>query len=88
MTDYTPGFELEDYFLRLQGDTPRGDEFFFVLEGKLLLEVENDSVREHIELSRFQGYTVPMGIMHKTSASEKTVMLMIEKKTVQPTGDN
>jgi mannose-6-phosphate isomerase-like protein (cupin superfamily) len=60
------------------------DEFFFVLQGKLFLELENET----IELSPMQGYTVPKGIKHRTRATEKTVMLMIEKQTVSPVGVN
>lgn len=59
------------------------DEFFFVVEGKLLLDLENET----LELSPGQGYTVPMKILHRTRAKEKTVMLMVEKSTVNPKGD-
>lgn len=59
------------------------DEFFFVLQGKLLLDLENET----LELSPWQGYTVPRKIVHRTRAPEKTVMIMIEKSTVNPKGD-
>ena len=59
------------------------DEFFFVLDGKLLLDLENET----IELQPWQGYTVPRKIVHRTRAPEKTVMIMIEKSTVNPKGD-
>ena len=60
------------------------DEFFLVLEGELVLEVEGaDTVR----LSPHQGYTVPKGVMHKTSAPERTVVVMVEAAGVVPTGD-
>jgi mannose-6-phosphate isomerase-like protein (cupin superfamily) len=59
------------------------DEFFFVLEGKLLLDLEDET----IELLPWQGYTVPKTIVHRTRAPEKTVMLMMEKNTVDPKGD-
>ncbi|MFX0090599.1 MAG: cupin domain-containing protein, partial [Candidatus Hodarchaeota archaeon] len=59
------------------------DEFFFILDGKLFLDFDNETV----EVLPKQGYTVPKGIRHRTRAKEKTVMLMIEKKSVQPTGD-
>ena len=59
------------------------DEFFFVLEGKLLLDLEQES---HT-LMPHQGYTVPKGVMHRTRAPDRTVMLMIEGKSVRPTGD-
>ena len=59
------------------------DEFFFVLEGKLLIDLEGKTV----ELGPQQGYTVPKGVLHCTRAPKKTVVLMIEKSTVKPTGD-
>ena len=59
------------------------DEFFFVVDGKLLLDLEDET----IELSPWQGYTVPRKIVHRTRAPEKTVMLMVEKSTVNPKGD-
>ena len=59
------------------------DEFFFVVSGKLLLDVEDKT----FELTPQQGYTVPKGVMHRTRAEEKTVVLMIEKDTVNPKGD-
>ncbi len=59
------------------------DEFFFVVDGKLLLDLEGET----IELGPKQGYTVPKGVVHRTRAPEKTVMLMIEGNTVNPRGD-
>ncbi len=59
------------------------DEFFFVLKGQLLIDLEEKT----IELNPQQGITIPKGVKHRTRAPKKTVMLMIETKTVQPTGD-
>lgn len=60
------------------------DEFFFTLNGKLLIDIEG---QESIELNQHQGYVVPKGIVHKTRAPEKTVILMIETVGIIPTGD-
>jgi mannose-6-phosphate isomerase-like protein (cupin superfamily) len=60
------------------------DEFFLVLEGRLVIEVEDS---ETVTLERHQGYTVPRGVMHRTSAPERTVILMVEAAGVIPTGD-
>ena len=60
------------------------DEFFFTLTGKLLLDIEGS---ESIELNPLQGYVVPKGVVHKTRAPEKTVVLMIETAGIVPTGD-
>ncbi|HZZ74484.1 MAG TPA: cupin domain-containing protein [Puia sp.] len=59
------------------------DEFFFVLSGKLMIDLEGRSV----ELLPMTGMTVPKGVMHKTRASEKTVMLMVETRTIDPLGN-
>ena len=59
------------------------DEFFFVLEGRFVIELENET----ITLERHQGFTIPKGVLHKTSAPEPTSILMMEAATVKPTGD-
>ena len=59
------------------------DEFFFVLEGQLLIDLEDKTVA----LNPNQGMTISKGIMHRTRAPEKTVILMVENSTIQPTGD-
>jgi mannose-6-phosphate isomerase-like protein (cupin superfamily) len=60
------------------------DEFFFTLNGELLIDIENS---ETITLKQHQGYVVPKGVVHKTRAPEKTVVLMIETAGIIPTGD-
>ncbi len=62
----------------------REDEFFFVLEGCLLLDIEG---AETVTLERHHGYTVPKGVVHRTRAPQRTVVLMIESRGVTPTGD-
>jgi len=59
------------------------DEFFFVLEGALLLDLESRTV----ELAPRQGMVVPRGVMHRTRAPKRTVVLMVEAATVAATGD-
>src|SRR3981081_400972 len=59
------------------------DEFFFVLEGQLLVDLEGQT----IELNPNEGVTITKGILHRTRALKKTVMLMVETNTIQPTGD-
>ena len=61
------------------------DEFFLTLEGKLLIDIEG---ADSVELKPFQGYVVPRGVVHRTRAQEKTVMLMIETAGIVPTGDD
>ena len=59
------------------------DEFFFVLDGKFVIDLEGSS----ITLERQQGYVVPKGVVHRTRAPEKAVILMVETAAIVPTGD-
>ena len=59
------------------------DEFFFVLDGTLFVDLEDKT----IELKPMQGVTVSKGVMHRTRAPQKTVMLMVETATIDPIGD-
>ncbi len=59
------------------------DEFFFVLEGKLFVDLENKT----IELNPGQGVTITKNILHRTRSPQKTVMLIVENKNIIPTGD-
>ena len=58
------------------------DEFFFVLEGRFLIDLEDRTV----ELKPRQGFVVPKGVHHRTRAPERTVILMVEPATIVPTG--
>jgi mannose-6-phosphate isomerase-like protein (cupin superfamily) len=60
------------------------DEFFFTLDGQLIIDLEAGKT---VELNPQQGYVVPKGIVHRTRAPEKTVVLMIETAGIVPTGD-
>lgn len=59
------------------------DEFFFVLEGQLLIDLEDRTVA----LDARQGFVVPKGVVHRTRAPERTIILMVENKGIVPTGD-
>lgn len=59
------------------------DEFFFVVDGRLLIDLEDRTV----ELVPRQGFTVPRGVLHRTRAPTKTVILMVENAGIIPTGD-
>ncbi|HEY1160075.1 MAG TPA: cupin domain-containing protein [Terracidiphilus sp.] len=58
------------------------DEFFYVVEGKLLIDLEDRIV----ELNPRQGFVVPKGIVHRTRAPQRTVILMVENAGIIPTG--
>lgn len=59
------------------------DEFFYVIQGLLHIDVDN---KVHT-LKPGQGFLVPREVLHRTRAPERTTILMIEGKTVTPTGD-
>jgi len=60
------------------------DEFFFTLDGELIIDIEGE---DSIELKPNQGFVVPKGVVHKTRAPGKTIVLMIETADIIPTGD-
>ncbi|HWT94281.1 MAG TPA: cupin domain-containing protein [Solirubrobacteraceae bacterium] len=60
------------------------DEFFFVVSGELLIDVEGAA--EPVVLSPHQGFTVPRGVVHRTRAPARTTILMVEPADVVPTG--
>jgi mannose-6-phosphate isomerase-like protein (cupin superfamily) len=59
------------------------DEFFYVVEGQLLIDLEGRT----LDLGPRQGVVVPKGVVHRTRAPERTVILMMENNTIVPTGD-
>ena len=60
------------------------DEFFYVVDGRLIIDVEG---RPSVELAPRQGFTVPHGVVHRTRAPTRTIILMVEPAGVVPTGD-
>jgi mannose-6-phosphate isomerase-like protein (cupin superfamily) len=58
------------------------DEFFYVVEGRLLIDLEDRT----LELAPRQGTVIPKGVMHRPRAPERTVMLMVETRNIVPTG--
>ena len=60
------------------------DEFFYVVEGELLIDVEDCDTTS---LGPGQAYVVPAGTIHRTRAPVRTVILMAETAEVRPTGD-
>ena len=59
------------------------DEFFFVLDGHFIIDLEGES----IDLQLQQGYVVPKGIVHRTRAPDRAIILMVETASIVPTGD-
>jgi mannose-6-phosphate isomerase-like protein (cupin superfamily) len=65
------------------------DEFFYVIEGELLIDLEDraDIERRTVALAPRQGFVVPRGIVHRTRALQRTVMLMVENAGIIPAGN-
>ena len=73
------------------------DEFFYVIEGKLLIDLEDrgphqqvhvDGVKDRVvELTPGQGFVVPRTVVHRTRAPQRTVILMVENAGIIPTGN-
>jgi len=59
------------------------DEFFYVIDGRFLIDLDGRSV----ELLPRQGFTVPRGVVHRTRAPERSIVLMVESAGIIPTGD-
>ena len=59
------------------------DEFFYVVSGRLLVDLEGRTV----ELAPGRGLVVPKTTLHRTRAPERTVILMVEGAGIVPTGD-
>jgi len=67
------------------------DEFFYVVDGRFLIDLEPaaDGVTPGrvIELRPREGIVVPRGVVHRTRAPERSIILMVETASIVPTGD-
>jgi mannose-6-phosphate isomerase-like protein (cupin superfamily) len=59
------------------------DELFFILKGRLRIEMES----EIVELQEGEMFVVPRGVRHNPVAEEECHIMLIERKTTQHTGD-
>jgi mannose-6-phosphate isomerase-like protein (cupin superfamily) len=59
------------------------DELFLVLEGRLRIELEDGAV----ELGKGELFVVPKGVRHNPVAEEECLLLLVERKSTQHTGD-
>ena len=59
------------------------DEFFYVIDGELLIDLETRTVA----LKPGQGIVVPKTVVHRTRAVERTTILMVENAGIVPTGN-
>ena len=69
------------------------DEYFQVLEGELLVDLRDaadwgeQAAERTLALAPGQALLVPRGVVHRTRAAIRAVVLMIEGAKVVPTGD-
>ena len=83
--------EMNDYqfkLVKIKGDFvwhnhADTDEAFIVVEGKMKIEFENDTV----ELNEGEMYVVPKGIEHKPRAEAECKVLLVEPRDVVNTGN-
>jgi mannose-6-phosphate isomerase-like protein (cupin superfamily) len=59
------------------------DELFLVLAGRLRIELEDGSV----ELGEGELFVVPKGVRHNPVAEEECLLMLVERKSTQHTGD-
>lgn len=59
------------------------DEFFYVVDGRFLIDLKDRTV----DLGPKQGFVVPRGVRHRPRAPKRTVILMVERADIVPTGD-
>jgi mannose-6-phosphate isomerase-like protein (cupin superfamily) len=60
------------------------DELFFLLKGRLLIEIENG---EAVELAEGDVFVVPKGVRHMPVAPEECLVMLIERKSTTHTGN-
>ena len=59
------------------------DELFYILKGRLRLEMEHETV----DLDEGEMFIVPKGVRHNPVADAECHVLLIERKTTKHTGD-
>ncbi|RUT67893.1 cupin domain-containing protein [Flavobacterium cupreum] len=60
------------------------DELFYIIEGELLMEIENGIPKI---MNSGDMFVVPKGINHKVSSVEVCSIMLIETKTTKHTGE-
>lgn len=60
------------------------DELFYIMEGELLMEIENESNRT---MKTGDMFVVPKGINHRVSSVKECSIMLIETKSTKHTGE-
>jgi mannose-6-phosphate isomerase-like protein (cupin superfamily) len=63
------------------------DEFFYVVDGRFLIDIRDGVEERTVELLPGQGFVVPKTVVHRTRAPQRTVILMVENAGIIPTGN-
>ncbi len=63
------------------------DEFFYVVDGELLIDIEGGLKGRTVALKPGQGFVVPKTVVHRTRAPRRTTILMVENAGIIPTGN-
>ncbi len=59
------------------------DELFYIVEGSLLMEIEN---QEDLIMRKDDFFVVKKGINHRVSSEEECLIMLIESNTTEHTG--
>jgi mannose-6-phosphate isomerase-like protein (cupin superfamily) len=59
------------------------DELFFILQGRLRIEMEDGAV----DLAQGQLFVVPKGVRHNPVAEDECLLMLIERKSTLHTGN-
>src|SRR6478752_9625118 len=59
------------------------DELFYIVEGQLLMEVEN---QPNLIMNKGDLYVVRKGVNHRVSSHDECLIMLIETKTTEHTG--
>ncbi|WP_299159121.1 cupin domain-containing protein [uncultured Tenacibaculum sp.] len=59
------------------------DELFYIVEGSLLMEIEN---KPSFTMHKGDLFVVPKGVNHRVSSEEECCIMLIESKTTKHTG--
>jgi quercetin dioxygenase-like cupin family protein len=60
------------------------DELFYIIEGSLLFEIENE---ESFTMNKGDIFIVKKGVFHKVSSTDICLIMLIENKTTAHTGN-
>jgi oxalate decarboxylase/phosphoglucose isomerase-like protein (cupin superfamily) len=63
------------------------DEFFYVVDGELLIDIRDGFEDRTVSLLPGQGVVVPKTVIHRTRAPKRTTILMVENAGIIPTGN-